>query len=196
MTGLGLATSAGLNAYIPLLSIGLLARFTPLITLPAGWSWLENGWVMSIVAVLLAVEIVADKIPALDSVNDVVQTFVRPTSGGIVFGSGTAAQTAAVTDPGEFARTGQWVPVAVGAVTALVVHLTKTAVRPAANAATVGAAAPVLSTVEDITSVGLVFIAILIPVLVLAMLIALAWAAVALLRRHGRGRRPSPPSRQ
>ncbi|MFN8089197.1 MAG: DUF4126 domain-containing protein [Mycobacterium sp.] len=196
MTGLGLATSAGLNAYIPLLSIGLLARFTPLITLPAGWSWLENGWVMSIVAVLLAVEIVADKIPALDSVNDVVQTFVRPTSGGIVFGSGTAAQTAAVTDPGEFARTGQWVPVAVGAVTALVVHLTKTAVRPAANAATVGAAAPVLSTVEDITSVGLVFIAILIPVLVLAMLIALAWAAVALLRRRGRGRRPSPPSRQ
>lgn len=196
MTGFGLATAAGLNAYIPLLAMGLLGRFTHLITLPPGWAWLENGWVIGIVAVLLLVEIVADKIPALDSVNDVVQTFVRPTSGGIVFGSGTAAQTAAVTDPGEFARTGQWVPVAVGAVTALVVHLTKTAVRPAANAATVGAAAPVLSTVEDITSVGLVFIAILIPVLVLAMLIALAWAAVALLRRRGRGRRPSPPSRQ
>lgn len=193
MTGLGLATSAGLNAYIPLLTIGLLARFTPLIALPADWSWLENGWVMSIVAVLLGVEIVADKIPALDSVNDVVQTFVRPTSGGIVFGSGTAAQTAAVADPGEFARTGQWVPVAIGVVTALVVHLTKTAVRPAANAATVGTAAPVLSTVEDITSVGLVFIAILIPVLVLAMLMVLAWTAVALLRRR---RRRAPASRR
>ncbi|HNA49975.1 MAG TPA: DUF4126 domain-containing protein [Mycobacterium sp.] len=186
MTGFGLATAAGLNAYIPLLAMGLLGRFTHLITLPPGWAWLENGWVIGIVAVLLLVEIVADKIPALDSINDTVQTFVRPTAGGIVFGSGTAAQTAAVTDPGEFARTGQWVPIAIGVVTALVVHLTKTAVRPAANVATAGVAAPVLSTIEDVTSVGLVFIAILIPALVLVILIALAWAAVSLLRRRRR----------
>ncbi len=186
MTGFGLATAAGLNAYIPMLLMGLLGRFTGLIDLPAGWSWLENGWVLTIVAVLLAVEIVADKIPALDSVNDTVQTLVRPTSGGIVFGSGTAAQTAAVADPGEFARTGQWVPVAVGVVTALVVHLTKTAVRPAANAATAGLAAPVLSTMEDLTSVGLTVIAIVIPALVLIVVIALIWAAVWLLRRRRR----------
>ena len=56
---------------------------------------------MTIVAVLLCVEVVADKIPALDSVNDAIQTVVRPTSGGIVFGAGTASQTAAVTDPGR-----------------------------------------------------------------------------------------------
>ena len=186
MTGFGLATAAGLNAYIPLLAMGLLARFTDLVTLPHGWSWLENGWVITIVAILLVVEIVADKIPALDSVNDVVQTFIRPTAGGIVFGSGTAAQTAAITDPGEFARTGQWVPIAVGVVTALVVHLTKTAVRPAANVASAGIAAPVLSTIEDITSVTLVFIAILIPALVLLVLIALAWGAIALWRRRRR----------
>ena len=189
MTGFGLATAAGLNAYIPLLLMGLLGRFTSLITLPPGWSWLENGWVLAIVAVLLVVEVVADKIPALDSVNDAVQTFVRPTSGGIVFGSGTAAQTAAVTDPADFARTGAWVPVAIGVVTALVVHLTKTTVRPAANVATAGVAAPVLSTIEDVTSVGLTFIAILIPALVLLVLIALIWAAVRLLRRRPR-RRP------
>jgi len=189
MTGFGLATAAGLNAYIPMLLMGLLARFTSLISLPHGWSWLENGWVMGIVAVLLAVEIVADKIPALDSVNDTVQTFVRPTSGGIVFGSGTAAQTAAVSDPAEFARTGQWVPVAIGVVTALVVHLTKTAVRPAANVATAGVAAPVLSTIEDFTSVSLTFIAILIPALVLLVLIALVWSAIWLLRRRRRKKR-------
>ena len=184
MTGFGLATAAGLNAYIPMLLMGLLSKFTSLITLPSGWTWLENGWVMAVVAVLLAVEIVADKIPALDTVNDTVQTFVRPTAGGIVFGSGTAAQTAAVTDPAEFARTGQWVPVAIGVVTALVVHLTKTAVRPAANVATAGVAAPVLSTVEDFASVSLVFIAILVPALVAIALIALAVAAVWLLRRR------------
>ncbi|OYN80216.1 DUF4126 domain-containing protein [Mycolicibacterium sphagni] len=186
MTGFGLATAAGLNAYIPLLALALLGRFTDLITLPHGWSWLESGWVITIVAILLVVEIVADKIPALDSVNDAVQTFVRPTAGGIVFGSGTAAQTAAVTDPSEFARTGQWVPVAIGVVTALVVHVTKTTVRPAANVASAGVAAPVLSTIEDITSVALVFIAILVPVLVLVVMIALALAAAALWRRRRR----------
>jgi hypothetical protein len=186
LTGFGLATSAGLNAYIPMLLMGLLARFTDLVNLPHGWNWLENGWVMAIVAVLLGVEIVADKVPALDSINDAVQTFVRPASGGIVFGSGTAAQTAAVADPAEFARSGQWVPVVIGVVTALVVHLTKTAVRPAANVATAGVAAPVLSTIEDFASVSLVFIAILVPALVLVVLAALAWGAIWLLRRRRR----------
>ena len=53
LTGFGLATAAGLNAYIPLLALGLLSRFTDLVTLPHGWTWLENGWVMAIVAALL-----------------------------------------------------------------------------------------------------------------------------------------------
>lgn len=188
LTGLGLATAAGLNAYIPLLALGLLSRFTELVSLPQAWAWLENGWVMAIVAVLLVVEVIADKVPALDSVNDVIQTFVRPTAGGIVFGSGTASQTAAVTDPGAFAQTGQWLPVAIGVVVALVVSLTKSTVRPAANVATAGMAAPVLSTVEDITSVVLVFLAILLPVLVLVAAIALAWAAFRLIRRRRRSR--------
>jgi hypothetical protein len=192
LTGFGLATAAGLNAYIPLLALGLLGRFTHLVTLPHGWTWLENGWVMAIVAVLLLVEVVADKVPALDSVNDAIQTFVRPTAGGIVFGSGTAAQTAAVADPGSFVTSGQWVPIAIGVVTALVVHLTKTAVRPAANVATAGVAAPVLSTIEDVASIGLVFVAILLPVLVVVALIALAWVGWSLLRRRRRRRQPQP----
>ena len=186
LTGFGLATAAGLNAYIPLLALGLLSRFTDLVTLPHGWAWLENGWVMTIVAVLLVVEVVADKIPALDSINDAIQTFVRPTAGGIVFGSGTAAETAAVTDPGAFAHTGQWIPVAIGVVTALAVSLTKSTVRPAANIATAGMAAPVLSTVEDFFSVGLVFAAILVPVLVLVAVLALVWAVMRIVRRRRR----------
>jgi hypothetical protein len=194
LTGFGLATAAGLNAYIPLLALGLLSRFTDLVTLPHGWAWLENGWVMTIVAVLLVVEVVADKIPALDSVNDAIQTFVRPTAGGIVFGSGTAAQTSAVTDPGAFAQSGQWIPVAIGVVVALAVSLTKSAVRPAANVATAGMAAPVLSTVEDATSVGLVFLAILIPVLVLVVVLALAWAVVRILRRRRRNAARQQPA--
>ena len=184
LTGLGLATASGLNAYIPLLTLGLLSRFTDIISLPPGWAWLENGWVMTIVAVLLVVEIVADKIPALDSVNDAIQTFVRPTSGGIVFGSGTAAQTPAVADPGAFAQSGQRIPVVIGVLVALVVSLTKSAARPAANVATAGVAAPVLSTIEDGVSVGLVFVAILIPVVVLVVLALLGWAFFKLWRRR------------
>ena len=192
LTGFGLATAAGLNAYIPLLLLGALSRFTDLVTLPQGWAWLENGWVMSIVGVLLMIEIVADKIPALDSINDAIQTFVRPTAGGIVFGSGTAAQTPAVADPGAFAQSGQWIPVVMGVITALVVSLTKSAVRPAANVATAGVAAPVLSTLEDATSVSLVFIAILIPVLVLVVLLALAYGVFRLLRRRRRRAAATP----
>jgi hypothetical protein len=184
LTGFGLATAAGLNAYIPLLALGLLSRFTDLVTLPDAWAWLENGWVMSVVAALLIVEVVADKVPALDSVNDVVQTFVRPTAGGIVFGSGTAAQTSAVADPGAFVQSGQWIPIAVGVVTALVVSLTKSTVRPVANVATAGVAAPVLSTIEDVASVGLVFAAILLPVLVLVGVALMGLAVLRILRRR------------
>jgi len=192
LTGLGLASAAGLNAYIPLLAMGLLARFTDLVNLPPGWAWLENGWVMVIVAVLLTVEVVADKIPALDSVNDAIQTVVRPTAGGIVFGAGTASQTAAVTDPGAFVSSGQWVPIAIGVVVALVMHLTKTAVRPVANVATAGVAAPVLSTVEDFTSIGLVIVAILLAALVLVVVALIAWAAVWLLLRRRKRRTATP----
>ncbi len=196
LTGLGLSTAAGLNAYIPMLMLGMLARFTDIVNLPAGWNWMENGWVLAILVVLLAVEIVADKVPALDSVNDTVQTFVRPASGGIVFGSGTAAQTAAVADPGEWARSGGWIPVVIGVVIALVVSLTKTAVRPAANVATAGVAAPVLSTIEDVTSFGLVFVALLVPLLVLVILAALIWSGWRLWRKikHRKDAPYAPPT--
>lgn len=102
LTGAGLASASGLNAFIPMLSLGLLSRFTDLVNLPAGWEWLENEWVLGIIAVLLVLELVADKIPAIDSINDVVQTVIRPTAGGIVFGAGTAAQTAAIQNPAEW----------------------------------------------------------------------------------------------
>ena len=80
LTGAGLATAAGLNAYIPLLLFGLGARFFDWVQLPPAWAWLSNEWVLVVIGVLLVLEIVADKIPAVDSVNDIVQTVVRPTA--------------------------------------------------------------------------------------------------------------------
>ncbi len=189
LTGSGLAVAAGLNAYIPLLILGLAGRFLDFVVLPAGWAWLENEWVLGILGVLLVIEIVADKIAVVDSVNDWLQTIVRPAAGGIAFGTGAASQTAVVTDPASFFTSSAWVPVAVGVVLALATHVTKMASRPALNAVTVGAAAPVVSTAEDIGSVILSFLALLIPVLVIVALGGVVVGFVLLLRRRGRRKR-------
>jgi Domain of unknown function (DUF4126) len=184
--GSGLAVAAGLNAYIPMLILGLAGRFLDFVELPAGWAWLENEWVLGILAVLLVIEIVADKIPVVDSINDWLQTIIRPAAGGIVFGTGTMTQTAAVTDPAAFFASNQWVPIVAGIVIALGVHLTKMAARPALNVVTAGVAAPVVSTAEDIGSFLLSVFAILIPVFVVLGIAGLVVGFVALFRRATR----------
>ena len=193
LTGTGLAASAGLNAYIPLLTMGLLARYTDAIDLPSGWSWLSNGWTLTILVVLLAVEVVADKIPVVDHVNDIVQTVVRPTAGGLAFGAGSSSETVTVADPGSFFGSHQWVPVAAGVLIALCVHGVKAASRPVVNATTAGIGAPVASTAEDLSSVVLSLLAILLPVLVLLGLVLLAlggWWVIRRRRQRKRERRP------
>ncbi len=189
LTGTGLAAAAGMNAYIPLLVVGVANRFFPdAMQLPDGWAWLSNGWVLGIVAVLLVVEVVADKIPAVDSVNDVIQSVVRPTAGGLVFGSSSTASTVAVTDPAAFFASNQWVPIVVGAVIALTVHVGKAATRPVANVATAGVAAPVVSTIEDVGAIGMSLLAIVAPVLVLVALALLGLFGWSLWRTARRRR--------
>ncbi|MFF5293579.1 DUF4126 domain-containing protein [Paractinoplanes globisporus] len=188
LTGTGLAASAGLNAYIPLMVMGLLARYTDVIDLPQGWSWLSNGWVLVILAVLLAVEVVADKVPIVDHANDVVQTVVRPTAGGLAFGAGSGAQTVTVSNPGSFFGSHQWVPVAAGVLIALCVHGVKAAARPVVNVSTAGFGAPIVSTIEDIGSFLMSVLAILMPILVLVGIGLFVWLAVSVVRRRRRKR--------
>ncbi|MBB5616718.1 DUF4126 domain-containing protein [Microcella frigidaquae] len=194
LTGTGLAVAAGLNAYIPLLVLGLAGRFLDVVELPSAWRWLENEWVLIIIGVLLVIELVADKIPAVDSINDWLQSIVRPASGGIVFGTGAATQTAAVTDPAAFFESNAWVPVVAGIVIALVVHAGKMLVRPAANALSAGAAAPALSTGEDIGAVLLSIFAILVPILVIVALVGMVVLVVSIFRRLRRQRRSVAPA--
>jgi hypothetical protein len=173
--------------------MGLLARYTDAINLPSGWQWLSNGWVVAILALLLAVEVVADKIPVVDHVNDIVQTVVRPTAGGLAFGAGSSSETVTVSDPGAFFGSHQWVPVAAGVVIALCVHGVKAASRPVVNATTAGVGAPVASTAEDFGSVVLSLLAILLPVLVLlglALLVLGGWWVIRRRRRRKREQRP------
>jgi hypothetical protein len=195
LTGSGLAASAGLNAYIPLLSMGLLARYTDVITLPDGWRWLTNGWVLVILALLLAIELVADKVPVVDHVNDVVQTVIRPASGGLAFGAGASSETVTVSDPGAFFASNEWIPIIAGVLIALAVHGLKAASRPLINATTAGIGAPVASTAEDVTSVLVSLAAILLPLLVLVFLVALVFFLVWFLRRRRERRRERAAAR-
>lgn len=173
ITGTVLAASAGLNAYIPLLGLGLLARFTSLIDLPDTWAWLTNGWSLGIVAVLLVIEIVVDKVPALDTINDVLQTVVRPAAGGLSFSAGSASSTVAVADPATFVTSAEVWPFVMGVLVALVPHILKSIARPAINFVTAGAGASVMSTLEDVGAVVLTILAVVVPVIALVALIGL-----------------------
>lgn len=197
LTGLGLAAAAGLNAYIPILVVGLLGRYTELVVLPGEFSWMGDGRVLAGLAVLLAAEMVLDKVPLVDSINDAVMTLVRPAAGG----AATAATTAAAgldsglgTDLASLQEHSwlSWVP---GVLMALTVHVLKTLVRPIANTGTAGTAAPVLSTAEDGLSLGLSLLAVLAPVLALLLLLALLYITFRLLRRIRRKRPPAPAAR-
>jgi uncharacterized membrane protein len=190
LTGMGLSAAAGLNAYIPFLIVALIARYTDLITLPASFGWMESWWAIGIGVVLLLTEVVVDKVPAVDSVNDAVQTFIRPSMGGLL---AAASAGAADLDRSAWMAQHQWVGVLLGVVVAGLVHAGKTTARPAANVATLGVGAPVLSTVEDGASVGLSLIALFVPLLVvvalLAVLVAFGWL---LWRTRTRRRRRRP----
>ena len=183
-TALGLATSSGLNAYIPLLVYGLLARYTDLVNLPEGWMWLTDPILLTIVGILLAIEFVADKIPAVDSVNDIIQTAFRPTSGGLMFAS--ALETETYTDSSVFSDPKTWALLAAGIAIAFIMHFMKSTSRPVINASTVGVGAPVVSTAENVVAASLTGAAIFAPLLVLiilALFLGGAWWFVSKVRK-------------
>ncbi|HUH53979.1 MAG TPA: DUF4126 domain-containing protein [Microbacteriaceae bacterium] len=185
ITGLVLATAAGLNAYIPLLGLGLLAKFSNLINLPDGWSWLTSSPMLVILVILLIIELFVDKIPLIDSLNDVLQTVIRPASGGLVFAAGIGSETVAVQDPATLFSSKAWVPIVLGVVIALIPHIIKVISRPLLNTLTGGTGAPVASTIEDAGAVFLTFFAIIAPIVALFLV---ALFLVFLIRRIKKAR--------
>ncbi|HVN53035.1 MAG TPA: DUF4126 domain-containing protein [Anaerolineaceae bacterium] len=174
----GLSASAGLNAYIPLLIVALLGRFTNLIHLQQPWDALTSWWIIGLLVVLSLIEFFADKIPAVNHVNDVIQTIVRPTAGAILF----AASANALTDVSPI------LSLAAGLLVAGGVHAVKAlALRPAVTATTAGAGNVPVSILEDIVSTLLSIIAVVVPVLIATILIMLAaWVIWMLWRRANR----------
>lgn len=171
----GLSASAGLNAYIPLLVVALLGRFTNLITLSSPWDTLTSWWVIGALVVLSAIEFFADKVPAINHINDIFQTFIRPTAGAIVF----AASAKVITDVHPV------LAMVLGLLVAGSVHAVKSlAVRPAVTATTGGAGNVPVSIFEDMISTLLSILSVIIPVLVGGVVILLtAWIVWLLWRR-------------
>ena len=161
-TAFGLSASAGLNAYIPLLTVALLAKFTNLIHLQEPWNLMTSWWVIGVLLVLTIVEILADMFPGVNHVNDVVQSFIRPTAGAIVF----AAASSQVGDVNPI------LGLIAGLIVSGGVHAVKSlAVRPVVNATTAGLGNVPVSIGEQATSTVVSILSVLIPVLVAIFLV-------------------------
>lgn len=179
MTAFGLSAAAGLNAYLPLLVVGGLDRWTDLLTLDAPYDTLAEPGVMVAIAAVALVDFVGDKIPAIDSVLHAIGVVVAPVAGALV---ALAATGNDAVDP-AFA-------IVLGVAAAGATHGARSIVRPASTAFTGGTANPVLSLGEDFVSTVLSIGAVIVPVVafvVAAVLFGLLfWGA----RRVWRRRRP------
>jgi len=156
-TAFGLSASAGLNAYIPLLIVALLGRFTQLIHLKPPFDALTNVWVMILLFILVLIEALVDKIPAVDTINNIFQTFVRPAAGAILF----AASSNVVSGIHPV------LALICGILVAGTVQAAKSTARPLITMATAGAGNPVVSAAEDVVSALVSLLSILIPALAL-----------------------------
>ncbi len=150
----GLAASAGLNAYIPLLAVALLGKFTHLITLSKPWDALTSWWIIGLLVLLTLIEFFADKIPVVNHINDIIQTFIRPAAGAIAF----AASTSVIHNMDPI------LALVLGLLIAGGVHTVKSAVvRPVVTATTAGAGNIPVSIGEDAISTTVSVISIILP---------------------------------
>ncbi|MFN8380502.1 MAG: DUF4126 domain-containing protein [Anaerolineales bacterium] len=161
----GLSASAGLNAYIPLLAVGVIAHYFPnTLVLSKPFDLLANPWILILLGILVIIEMVADKIPAVNHINDLIQTVVRPVAGAIAF----AASAHVVTNISPV------LALACGLLVAGSVHTVKSAaVRPAVTAATAGAGNLPVSIAEDIFATITSVLALVIPLIMGTIIIVL-----------------------
>jgi len=181
----GLAGAAGLNAYIPLLIVAILARLN-LLQLSPPFDALASWPAIVALVVLGLIEFVADKVPGVDHLNDVIQTFIRPAAGAILFAANTGVVSGI--DP--------TLALICGLVLALGVHATKAATRPVVNGATMGIGAPFVSLAEDLAALASSLLAIFAPALFVLFAMGLAYLAYRSIRRARRLRaRPAAAPR-
>jgi hypothetical protein len=183
LAAFGLSASAGLNAYIPLLVVALLARFTDFIQLSSPWDVITSWWIIGLLLLLSLIEFFADKVPAVNHANDAIQTFVRPIAGAIVF----AAAANVITEVHPILALGA------GVLVSGTVHTVKSvAVRPAVTVTTGGAGNVPVSVAEDVFATILSIIAIVVPLLITFLIIMITALVVWLIYRRGKRKELNP----
>ncbi len=156
---LGTAWTSGINLYATVTVLGMLQKFGA-TKLPGGLDVLDNWWIIGFAAGLYLVEFFADKIPYVDSVWDVVHTFIRVPAGAVVAYAATNQM-----DPSIY------VPAAlVGGGLAFASHGTKAAARIGANLSPEPVSNWILSVVEDIIAFGGTVLAVFAPFIIAAIL--------------------------
>lgn len=173
-TGLGLATASGLNAYLPLLTIGIFARMG-WIELASPFDLLTNVFVLLIIAALAVLDFVGDKVPAVDSAIHAAGLVISPIAGAIL----------ALASQGDIATINPIIVGAAGLIAAGSTHAARAAARPVVTAATAGTGNVVVSAVEDGAALVLSVLAILVPVLALILLAVLIVVAFRFFRSAG-----------
>jgi hypothetical protein len=157
---LGSAWTSGINLYATVTVLGLLQKFG-WAKLPGGLDVLDNWWIIGVAGFLYLVEFFADKIPYVDSIWDVVHTFIRVPAGVIVAYAATYQL-----DPGIY------IPAALlGGGLAFSSHGTKAAVRIGANVSPEPVSNWILSTVEDIIAFVGTLLAVFAPVIIAVVLV-------------------------
>lgn len=174
---IGLGASSGLNAWIPLLGLGIAQRTGAMVLSPS-FEWLGSTPTLIVLGIVLVVDLTGDKVPAVDSVLHVIGLVLAPTVGGVVF----AAQDNLISNAHPLLAGSLGVLLAGG------VHAARGALRPAVTATTGGFGNPLVSALEDVASAVLTVLAIVVPVLAMLAVIGLAAWAVTVLRRWRRGR--------
>ena len=160
---LGTAWTSGINLYATVTVLGLLQKFGA-TQLPGGLDTLDNWWIIGVAGGLYIVEFFADKIPYVDSVWDVVHTFIRVPAGAVVAYAATNHMDASI-----------YVPAALlGGTFAFASHGTKAAARIGANLSPEPISNWVLSFFEDGVALIGIFLAVFAPMVIAGVLILFA----------------------
>ena len=176
LSGLGLSGAAGLNAYVPLMLVGVLSRFG-VLHLSEPYSLLAAPWALGLLAVLGALDFIGDKIPGVDHTLHLLGGVLNAGAGALLFASQSGAAT----------HLNPTLALLLGLVVSGGVHTTRTLLRPVSSGLTGGLANPLLSSAEDGSSLILSVLAIFAPllgVLLLAVLLVLAWRLLTRVRRR------------
>lgn len=178
LSGIGLSFSAGLNAYLPLLILALADRISESFNLPGPYDAISSNVGIVIILLVMAVELIGDKIPRIDHMNDLLHTPIRPLVGGFV-----AMAVAAESDDLNV-----WLAGVIGLVVAGAVHAWKTQQRPLVTKATTGIGNPVVSVIEDVVVIMVSIVAVTFPIACLALVPGGAWWVMRSYRRMQTGK--------